>query len=96
LARFIAQEVEKDGRLPHFSPDATREIILEAKRRSGRKDHLTLKLRDLGGLVRVSGDIARAEESEFVTREHVLEAKKRSRSIEQQFADNYIERRKDY
>jgi Lon-like ATP-dependent protease len=95
-ARFVAQEVTKDGRLPHFEPDAVREIVLQAKRRAGRKDHLTLKLRDLGGLVRVSGDIAKAQDAEFVTREHVLEAKKRSRSIEQQVADNYIERRKEY
>ena len=95
-ARFIAQEVEKDGRLPHFEPEAVRAIILEAKRRAGRKDHLTLKLRDLGGLVRVSGDIAKSENADTVTRDHVLQAKKRSRSIEQQFADDYIERRKDY
>ena len=95
-ARFVAQEVEKDGNLPHFSPEAIREIILEAKRRAGRKDHLTLKLRDLGGLVRVAGDIARSEGHDLVQRDDVLEAKKRSRSIEQQFVDNYIERRKDY
>ncbi len=95
-ARFVAQEVEKDGRLPHFEPEAVREIILEAKRRAGRKDHLTLKLRDLGGLVRVSGDIAKSESADTVTRDHVLQAKRRSRSIEQQFADDYIERRKDY
>jgi len=95
-ARFVAQEVEKDGRLPHFEPDALREIILEAKRRSGRKDHLTLKFRELGGLVRVAGDIARSEGREMTTRDDVLQAKKRSRSIEQQVADDYIERRKDY
>ncbi|SEW06699.1 ATP-dependent protease LonB [Halobacterium jilantaiense] len=95
-ARFVAQEVEKDGNLPHFHPEAVRELILEAKRRAGRKDHLTLKLRDLGGLVRVAGDIARSEGHDLTQREDVLEAKKRSRSIEQQFVDNYIERRKDY
>ncbi|QSG05369.1 ATP-dependent protease LonB [Halapricum desulfuricans] len=95
-ARFVAQEVEKDGRLPHFTREAVEEIILEAQRRSGRKEHLTLKLRDLGGLVRVAGDIARAEDKEFTEREDVLQAKRRSRSIEQQLADNYIERRKDY
>jgi len=95
-ARFVAQEVEKDGRLPHFTPDAVREVILEAKRRSGRKDHLTLELRSLGGLVRVAGDIARAKGNEYTERQDVLQAKKRSRSIEQQVADNYIERRKDY
>ncbi|GGL32288.1 ATP-dependent protease LonB [Halarchaeum grantii] len=95
-ARFVAQEVEKDGRLPHFTPDAVREVILEAKRRAGRKDHLTLELRNLGGLVRVAGDIARSKDKEQTERSDVLEAKKRSRSIEQQVADNYIARRKDY
>jgi Lon-like ATP-dependent protease len=95
-ARFVAQEVDKDGRLPHFTRDAVEEMILEAQRRAGRKDHLTLKMRDLGGLVRVAGDIARAADKEFTEREDVLRAKRRSRSIEQQLADNYIERRKDY
>ncbi|MWV39980.1 ATP-dependent protease LonB, partial [Natrialba sp. INN-245] len=94
--RFIAQEVERDGRLPHFTRDAVEELILEAKRRAGRKKHLTLHFRDLGGLIRVAGDIARAEDREFTTREDVLQAKERSRSIEQQLADDYIERRKDY
>ncbi|MFB6128157.1 MAG: ATP-dependent protease LonB [Halorhabdus sp.] len=95
-ARFVAQEVEKDGRLPHFTEDAIEEVILEARRRAGRKEHLSLKLRNLGGLVRVAGDIARAEDKEYTEREDVLQAKDRSRSIEQQLADNYIERRKDY
>jgi Lon-like ATP-dependent protease len=95
-ARFIAQEVEKDGRLPHFNHEAVEETILTAQRRAGRKNHLTLEMRNLGGLVRVAGDIARAEDADFTTREHVLQAKRRSRSIEQQLADQYIERRKDY
>jgi len=95
-ARFIAQEVEKDGRLPHFDNEAVEEVILEAQRRAQRKGHLTLELRNLGGLVRVAGDIARAEDADHTTRDHVLRAKRRSRSIEQQLADQYIERRKDY
>ena len=94
--RFVAQEVANDGRLPQFDDEAIEEIILEARRRAGRKGHLTLKFRDLGGLVRVAGDIARAEDAEFTTRDHVLQAKERSRSIEQQLADEFIERRKDY
>ncbi|PSP90812.1 ATP-dependent protease LonB [Halobacteriales archaeon QS_4_69_34] len=94
--RFIAQEIDNDGRLPHFTREAVKEVILEAQRRAGRKGHLTLKMRDLGGLIRVTGDIARAEDAEFTEREHVLQAKRRSRSIEQQLADTMIERRKDY
>jgi Lon-like ATP-dependent protease len=72
------------------------EIVLEAERRAGRKDHLTLELRNLGGLIRVAGDIARAEGKQHTEREDVLEAKNRSRSIEQQLADHMIERRRDY
>ena len=95
-SRFVAQEVDKDGRLPDFTREALEEMILEARRRAGRKGHLTLEMRSLGGLVRVAGDIARAEDKEFTEREDVLQAKRRSRSIEQQLADKYIERRKDY
>ncbi|MFB6168604.1 MAG: ATP-dependent protease LonB [Haloferacaceae archaeon] len=95
-ARFVAQEVANDGRLPHFSADAIEEVILTARRRAGRKGHLTLELRNLGGLVRVAGDIARGEGADRTTRDHVLQAKGRSRSIEQQLADDYIQRRKDY
>ena len=95
-ARFVAQEVAKDGRLPDFTATAIEEVILEARRRAGRKGHLTLELRNLGGLVRVAGDIARGEDAANTTRQHVLQAKGRSRSIEQQLADDYIERRKDY
>ncbi|AFK18465.1 ATP-dependent protease LonB [Haloferax mediterranei ATCC 33500] len=95
-ARFVAQEVSNDGRLPAFTEQAVEEIILEARRRAGRKGHLTLEFRDLGGLVRVAGDIARGENAELTTRDHVLQAKRRARSIEQQIADQYIQRRKDY
>ncbi|MFC7072048.1 ATP-dependent protease LonB [Halovenus rubra] len=95
-SRFVAQEVEKDGRLPHFTRGAIEEIILEARRRAGRKGQLTLEMRDLGGLVRVAGDVARSSDKQHTERDDVLEAKKRSRSIEQQLADEMIERRRDY
>lgn len=96
LVRFVAQEVIRDGKIPHFDRGAIEEIIREARRRAGRKGHLTLKLRDLGGLVRVAGDITRAEGAELTTAKHVLKAKSMARSVEQQLADQYLERRKDY
>ena len=96
LVQFVAQEVEKDGRIPHFSKEAIAEIIREAQRRSGKKDSLTLRLRDLGGLVRAAGDIAKGENAEFVTLDHVLNAKKLARTLEQQIADRYIVQRKEY
>jgi lon-related putative ATP-dependent protease len=94
--RFVAQEVMRDGHIPQFDEGAVKEIIREAKRRSGRKSQLTLKLRDLGGLVRVAGDLAHADNAEYTTAEHVLRAKRISRSIEQQLADRYLENKKDY
>ncbi len=96
LVQFVAQEVKNDGRIPHFAPDALDEIIMEAKRRSGKQDALTLRLRDLGGLVRSAGDVAIEKGAEIVTAEHVVEAKKFARTLEQQIADRSIMQRKDY
>ncbi len=57
IVQFVAQEVKKDGKIPAFDKGAVEEIMEEARRRSGRKEKLTLVLRDLGGLVRAAGDI---------------------------------------
>ncbi|MFP4558827.1 MAG: ATP-dependent protease LonB [Archaeoglobaceae archaeon] len=94
--RFVAQEVNKDGKIPHFDEFAVAEIIKEARKRSGRRNHLTLRFRELGGLIRTAGDIAKGEGSETTKLEHVLAAKKISKTIEAQLADKFIERRKDY
>ena len=96
LVQFVAQEVKKDGRIPHFSKEAVAEIIHEAQRRAGKKESLTLRLRDLGGLVRAAGDIAKGEKADYVTVDHVLKAKKLARTLEQQIADRYIVQRKRY
>jgi len=96
LVRFVAQEVSKDEKIPHFTRDAVAEIIREARRKAGRKGHLTLKLRDLGGLIRVAGDIAIEEGAPYVEAKHVIKAKGIARSVEQQIADHYIEKRKEY
>ena len=96
IVRFVAQEVAKDKKISHFDMGAVVEIVREAQRRSGRSGQLTLRLRELGGLVRVAGDIANTEGARVVTSEHVIRAKRSSRSLEQQIADRYIERRKEY
>ena len=93
--RFIAQEIKNDGMIPHFDRTAIDEVIHEAKRRSNRKGYLTLKLRDMGGLIRVAGDLAR-QEGEATTRRHVLEAKKTARSIEDQISGQMIRRTREY
>ena len=95
-AIFIAQEVHKDKKIPHFSKDAVEAIINEGRRMANRKDHLTLRLRELGGLVRAAGDLAKEKGAKLVEKNHVLEAKKIARTLEQQLADKYIERKREY
>ena len=91
ITRFVAQEVVKDGKIPHFDRFAVAEIVREAQRRSGRKGELTLRMRELGGLIRVSGDMAVNRGAKTVTRDDVLLARRTARSLEQQIADRYIE-----
>ncbi|MCD6279201.1 ATP-dependent protease LonB [Candidatus Micrarchaeota archaeon] len=96
LARFVAQEVKRDGKIPHFTKDAVLEIIDEARRKSLRKNSFTLNLRELGGLVRVAGDIAKEKNAHYVNREHVLIAKGISSTLEQQLSRKVINLRKEY
>lgn len=84
LARFVAQEVAKDGRIPHFSSCAIDEVIEEARRRAQRFDQLTMRLRELGGLIRVAGDLAVRASEPYVTRQRVCEALEYAMSIEEQ------------
>ncbi|PIZ52235.1 ATP-dependent protease LonB [Candidatus Woesearchaeota archaeon CG_4_10_14_0_2_um_filter_33_13] len=97
IARFVAQEVIKEnGKIPHFSIGALKTIVEEAKRRANRKGHLTLHLRGLGGLVRAAGDLAKEESADLVTEDHVRRAKHLAKPLEQQIADKFIERKKEY
>ncbi|AIU70580.1 ATP-dependent protease Lon [Thermococcus eurythermalis] len=96
LVQFVAQEVKRDGKIPHFTRDAVEEIVREAQKRAGRKGHLTLRLRDLGGIVRAAGDIAIKKGKSIVEREDVLEAMKMAKPLEKQLADWYIENKKEY
>jgi ATP-dependent Lon protease len=96
LVRFVAQEVRRDGRIPHFDRDAIAEVILEAQRRSGQRGKLTLRLRELGGLVRTAGDIAAGAKQKVTTADHVRQAKRLSRSLEQQIADSELEGRRTH
>ncbi len=96
LVTFVAQEIKKDGRTPAFDHAAVGEIIEEARRMAGRKKKFTLNLRELGGLIRAAGDIAREKKQKTTTRKEVLEARKIFRSIESQIGAKIIERKRDY
>ena len=96
LVQFVAQEVLKDKKISHFTKEAVNEIINEARKMAGISGKLTVRLRELGGLVRAAGDVAKEQNSKFVEKKHILLAKKFSRPLEQQLADKYIENKKKY
>jgi len=96
VIRFIAQEISNDKKIPHFNKRAINEILTDAKRRSTRKGHYTLMLRDLGGLIRAAGDIALKSNAKETDAKHVSMARKLSRTLEEQIADRYIENKKEY
>ena len=91
-AQFVAQEVVMDGHIPHATIGAVQMIIAEGRSRAksdGQLNSLTLRLRELGGLIRAAGDIAVMEESEFITEDHLKRALKRSKPAEDQIRDRY-------
>jgi ATP-dependent Lon protease len=93
LAQFIAQEISIDGRIPHASRSGIEAIIKEAKRRAsvieGKSGALTLRLRELGGLVRSAGDLAVIEGDQLIEERHIKSALKRSKPVEEQIKDRY-------
>ena len=100
LIRFIAQEVVRDQdtlrEIPHFDAGGVAAILKEAQRRSGRRGKLSLRLRELGGLVRIAGDLAVEDGADLTTAAHVIRARSIAKPLEQQVADRMIERRRDY
>jgi len=93
LAQFAAQEIAMDGRIPQATGDTVLAIIEEAKNRAMKMDKmnksLTLRLRELGGLIRTAGDIAVGQEAEYIEPKHVKQALKRSKTIEEQVNEKY-------
>jgi ATP-dependent Lon protease len=93
LAQFVAQEIAVDGRIRPATHDAIIELIQEARRRAdvldGRKHALTLRLRELGGLIRTAGDLAAISGSQYLEAAHLKEALLRARSIEEQIKATY-------
>ena len=96
IIQFVAQEVIKDKKIPHFKKEAVDVIIEEAKKMAGTGGKLTVRLRELGGLVRAAGDLALEENSKYVEGQHILKAKTYARPLEQQLTDKYIENKKKY
>jgi ATP-dependent Lon protease len=93
LAQFVAQEINIDGKIPPAAPEAIEAIVKEARRRAKTVDNqgnaLTLRLRELGGLIRSAGDLAAEEGSALIEAKHIKAAIQRNKSIEEQINDRY-------
>lgn len=86
LAQFIAQEVNKDGKIPHFSYGAYLEVLVEAGLMCSAKGKLTAKFRELGGLIRAAGDLAQQNKVSLVEGIHVQNARELVLPLEKQLA----------
>ena len=93
MAQFVAQEIELDGKIPHATRSSVEIIVEEARRRAriidDQRDALTLRLRDLGGLVRMAGDMAVMDGSQLIEDKHIKFAVKNAISIEDQILERY-------
>ncbi len=89
LALFVAQEIRRDGKIPHFTREAVEVVIERAKEMSPHRQQLTTRFRELGGLIRSAGDIAILSSSPLVEREHVQQALRVSRSLEEQIFEEH-------
>jgi len=92
LAQFVAQEIRRDGRIPHATPEAVEAIVAEARQRAKSIDNqggLTLRLRALSGIVKMAGDFAKSEGSALIEKKHVMLAKDAGKPAEEQIAKRY-------
>jgi len=88
VARFVEQtrrlfKYERNQDLLPFSREAMIEIVYESLEMGGGKK-LTTHFRDLGGVVMAASDIANTKGEKIVLPEHVLEARKKHVSLEEQ------------
>jgi ATP-dependent Lon protease len=93
LQQFIAQEIIMDGRIPHADINAVDDIINEARMMAKDMDNarnaLTLRLRNLSGLIKMAGDFAVLEGSKLIKRRHIAKSISESKPIEHKLKDRY-------
>ncbi|OYT59404.1 peptidase, partial [Euryarchaeota archaeon ex4484_178] len=91
-AQFVAQEIAMDGRIPPATRDAVLAIIEEGKRRAKVIDvenGLTLRLREMGGLIRAAGDLAIYNGDKYIERKHIEYAVRIAKPVEEQISERY-------
>jgi len=66
-----------------------KEACERAKIIDDKNDSFTLRLRDLGGVIRMAGDLAVMDKSHYITKHHMKLATKKAISIEDQIIQRY-------
>ncbi len=92
MARFCAQEIRRDGRIPHADAEAVAKLVEESRRRARAVDQVTglsLRLRALSGILKSAGDLAVSEDAPLILGKHVADAIVRGKPIEEQIAKRY-------
>lgn len=92
LVQFMAQEIKKDGKIPHADRAAVNLVLDEARNIARKVDNskgLTLRLRNLIGIIKMSGDIAAMQKAEFITKKDVELAVKESKTVEEKVREKY-------
>ncbi|MEM4554901.1 MAG: ATP-binding protein [Candidatus Anstonellaceae archaeon] len=92
LVQFMAQEIVRDGRIPHADAGAISEMIALARRRAKEIDGvagLSLRLRMLSGTLKMAGDVAISEGRNLITAQDVQFAIRHSKPIEEQASERY-------
>ncbi|MFW9886264.1 MAG: sigma 54-interacting transcriptional regulator, partial [Candidatus Thorarchaeota archaeon] len=86
IVRFMAQTVREDGRIPHLNREAIISVVKAAEsmaqKLDGASGALTLRLRELGGLIRVAGDLAVQESLECVKPLHIKRAESLAQGLD--------------
>jgi ATP-dependent Lon protease len=86
ITRLVAQEIRRDGKIPHSSAAGVDAVIDAARQRAGQPGMLSCRFRELGGLIRTAGDIATQEGAPLIEAQHVQQALRWSLPVEQQIA----------
>ncbi|MHA1462075.1 MAG: ATP-binding protein [Candidatus Heimdallarchaeota archaeon] len=93
LMQFIAQEILRDNKIPAMDRRGINDIIKYARYIAENVDKeeasLTLRLRELAGLIKVAGDLAITNGDERITSKHVKAAVEIAKPLEDQIMQRY-------
>lgn len=93
LVQFIAQEIIQDDKIPPVDRKGIFEIIKHARLIAEKVDKeeasLTLRLRELSGLIKVAGDLAITNRDDRISNKHVKTATEIAKPLEEQIIQRY-------